>query len=81
MGRLGKSSVHVCVDCTRSPLGKRAMMGLMARWTLLTGALVVRKLLVAPEIKMVRLLMGSILMLTVKRRVAAVRAYGWVGFG
>jgi hypothetical protein len=46
VGRLGKSSVHVCVDCTRPPLGKCATMGLMARRTLLTGALVVRKLLV-----------------------------------
>jgi hypothetical protein len=41
--RLGKSSVHVCVDCTRAPLGKRATMGMMAHQTLLTGALVVGK--------------------------------------
>ncbi len=81
VGRLGKSSMHVCVNCTRSLLGKCAMMGLMARWTLLTGALVMRKLLVAPESKMAQLLMDSMSMLPVLRRVAAARAYGWVGFG
>jgi hypothetical protein len=81
VGRPGKSSMHVCVDCTRSLFGKRATMGLMVRWTLLTGALVMRKLLVAPESKMAQLLMESMTMLTVRRRVAAARAYGWVGFG
>jgi hypothetical protein len=80
VGRSGKSSVHVCVNCTRSPLGKRAMMGFMARWTLLMGALVVRKLLVAPESKIAQLLMESMSMLTVRKRVAGARAYGLVGF-
>jgi hypothetical protein len=81
VGRLGKSSVHVCVDCTHSPLRKRATMGLMERWMLLMGALVVRKLLIAPESKMAQLLMESMSMLTIRRRLAAARAYGWVGFG
>jgi hypothetical protein len=81
VGRSGKSSMHVCVDCTRAPLGKCATMGLMACRTLLMEALVVRKLLVAPESKMAQLLMDSMLMLTVWRRVAMARAYGWVGFG
>jgi hypothetical protein len=81
VGRLGKSSVHVCVDCTHAPLGKHVTMGMRAHWTLLMGALVVRKLFVAPESKMAQLLMESMSMLTVRRRVAAVRAYGWVGFG
>jgi hypothetical protein len=81
VGRLGESSVHVCVDCTCSLLGKRVAMGLMARWTLLMEALVMRKLLIAPESKMAQLLMESMLMLTVWRRVAAARAYSWVGFG
>jgi hypothetical protein len=81
VGRFGKSSVHVCVDCTHSPLGKRATMGLMVCWMLLTGVLVVRKLLIAPESKMAQFLMESMSMLTVWRRVAAARAYGWVGFG
>jgi hypothetical protein len=65
--RLGKSSMHVWVDCTRAPLGKCATMGLMAHQTLLMGALVVRKLLVAPESKMAQLLMESMSMLTVWR--------------
>jgi hypothetical protein len=81
VGRSGKSSVHVCVDCTHSLLGKRATMGLMAHWTLLMGALAVRKLLIAQESKMAQLLMEFMPMLTVRRRVAAARAYGWVGFG
>ncbi len=81
LGRSGKSSMHVCVDCTRAPLGKHATMGLVARRTLLTGALVMRKLLVALESKMAQLLMESMSMWTVQRRVAAARAYGWVGFG
>ncbi len=81
VGRSGKSSVHVCVDCTSAPLGKCATMGLMACQTLLTGVLVVRKLRVAPESKMAQLLMESMSMLTVRRRVAVARAYGWIGFG
>ncbi len=81
VGRLGKSSMHMCVSCTHSLLGKRATMGLMAHWTLMMRVLVVRKLLVAPESKMAQLLMESMSMLTVWRRVAAARAYGWVGFG
>jgi hypothetical protein len=81
VGRSGKSRMHVCVDCTCSPLGKRTTMGLMACWMLLTGALVVRKLLVALESKMAQLFMESMWMLTVRRRVAAARAYGWVGLG
>jgi hypothetical protein len=54
------------------------MMGLLASCTLVMGALVVRKLLVAPESKMAHLLMVSMLILTVQRSVAAARAY-WVG--
>ncbi len=46
----------------------------------MTGALVVRKLVIAPESKMAHLLMVSMLMLTVQRRVVAARAY-WVGVG
>ncbi len=81
VGRSGKSSLHVCVDCTCSPLGKHAMMSLMVCWTLLMELLAMRKLLIAPESKMAQLLMESMSMLTVRRRVSAARAYGWVGFG
>jgi hypothetical protein len=45
---LGKSNVHVCVDCTWSLLGMCAMMGLLASCTSVTGAPVVRKLHVFP---------------------------------
>jgi hypothetical protein len=52
------------------------MMGLLASCKLVTGAPVVSKLLVVPESKMAYLLMVSMLKLTVRRRVAATRAYG-----
>ena len=47
-GRLGRSRVQVCVDCTLSPLGSRAMRGTVAGIMLMAGTLVVRKWLVAP---------------------------------
>ncbi len=75
-----KSNLHVCVDHTWSPLGRRAMTGLLASCTLVTGAPVVRKLLVAPESKIAYLLMVSMSMLTVQRSAAAASAY-WVGIG
>jgi hypothetical protein len=77
-GSSGKSNVQVCVDCTWSLLGGRAMMGLLASCTLVTGAPVVRKLFVAPEPKIAHLLIVSMLMLTVRRSAAVARAY-WVG--
>jgi hypothetical protein len=49
-------------------------MGVMAGCTLVTGALVVRKLLVAPESKMALLLIESMSMLTMRRRAAAATA-------
>ncbi len=79
-GNLGKSNLHVYVDCTWSPLGRHATMGLLASCTLVMGAPVVRKLLVALESKIVHLLMVSMLMLTVQRSAAAASAY-WVGIG
>ncbi len=78
MGRSGKSSMQVCLDCTWSLLSRRATMGLLASCTVVMGALVVRKLLIAPESKMAHLFMVSMPMLTVQRRVGAARAY-WVG--
>ena len=56
-------------------------MGFWVGWMLVTCAPVVRKLLVAPESKMAHLLMVSMSMLTVRRSVAAARAYDWVGVG
>jgi hypothetical protein len=79
-GSLGKSNMQVCMDCTWSLLGRCATMCLLASCTLVMGALVVRKLLVAPESKMVHLLMVSMSMFTVQRSAAVARAY-WVGIG
>jgi len=45
------SNVHVCVDVTRSPLGSWATMGLVVVVMLATGAIDVRKWLVAPELR------------------------------
>ena len=73
-GRPGRSNVPVCVDCTLSPLGRRATIGFWVGWMLVTCAPVVRKLLVAPESKMAHLLMASMSMMTVRRSVAAARA-------
>ncbi len=80
-GRPGRSNIPVCVDRTCSPLGSRATIGFWVGWMLVTCAPVVRKLLVAPESKMAHLLMVSMSMLTVRRSLAAARAYGWVGVG
>ncbi len=76
-GRSGKSNLQVCLDCTWLLLSRRATMGLLANCTLVTGALVVRNLLIALESKMAHLLMVSMLMLTVQRSAAAAMAY-WV---
>jgi hypothetical protein len=72
-GSLGKSNVHVCMDCTWSMLGMRAAMSLLASCTPVMGAPVVMKLLIAPESKKAHLLMVSILTLTVQRSAAAAR--------
>ncbi len=42
-GSTGRLRVQVCVDCTLSPLGRRAMRGTVAGMMLVAGALVVRK--------------------------------------
>jgi hypothetical protein len=51
-GRSGKSRVQVCVDCTLSPFGRRAMRGIAARKMFVAGASVVKKWFVAPESRM-----------------------------
>jgi hypothetical protein len=79
VGRPGKSNMQVCMDCTWLPLGRHVTMGLLASCMLVTGAPVLRKLLVVPESKMALLVMVSMSISTVQRGVAAARAYGWVG--
>ena len=80
-GRVGMSNVHVCVDVTRSPLGNRAVMGLVVGVMLVAGAVDVRKWLVAPESRIAQFLIASTSRWTVRRRAAAARAYLWVGVG
>jgi hypothetical protein len=43
VGRAGMLSMHVCMECTRSPFGRRVMMGLSVGRMLVMGAAVVRK--------------------------------------
>ncbi len=80
-GRPGRSNVPVCMERTLSPLGRGATIGVWVGWMLVTCALVVRKLLVAPESKMAHLLMVAMSILTVRRSVVAARAYVQVGVG
>ncbi len=75
------SNVHVCVDVTCSPLGSRAMMGLVVEVMLVVGAIDVRKWLVAPESRMAQFLRASMSTFTVQSRAAAARAYLGEGVG
>ncbi len=72
--RSGGSRVQVCVDCTFSPLGRRAMRGTAARTMLVAGASVVRKWFVAPESRMAHHLLVAASTLIVLRRMEAARA-------
>jgi hypothetical protein len=73
-GRSGKSRVQVCVDCTLSPFGRRAMRGTAARTMFVAGVLVVKKWLIAPESRMAYCFMMAALTLIVLRRMEAARA-------
>ena len=73
-GRSGRSRVQVCVDCTLSPLGRRAMMGTSAGTMLVAGASVVRKWLVAPESRIAHFLMVVASVVIVRRRTEAASA-------
>ncbi len=73
-GRSGRSRVQVCVDCTLSPFGRRAMRGTVAGTMLVAGALVVRKWLVAPESRIAHRLMVVASVAIVWRRTEAASA-------
>jgi hypothetical protein len=73
-GSAGRLRVQVCVDCTLSPLGRRAMRGTVAGMMLAVGALVVRKLLIAPELRMAHCLMVVASVIIILRRTEAARA-------
>ncbi len=66
--------VHMCVECTRSQLGRRAMMGLVVGKMLVAGALVIRKWLVVPDSRMAHRLMVLALVLIVFNRTEAAKA-------
>ncbi len=72
-GRSGKLRVQVCVNCTLSPFGRRAMRGTAAGTIFVAGALVVMKWLVAPESRMAHCFMVEALTLIVLRRMEAAR--------
>jgi hypothetical protein len=50
--RSGKSRLQVCVCCSLSPFGRRAMRGTAARTIFVAGASVIKKWLIAPESRM-----------------------------
>ena len=66
--------MQVWIDCTLSPLGRRAMRGTVAGMMLVAGASVVRKWLVAPESRMAQFLMVAASVEIVLRRMAAASA-------
>ncbi len=71
--------MKVWVDCTLSPLESRAMRGTVAG--MVASALVVRKWLVAPESRMVQLLMVAASVEIFLRGMEAASAKFWVGIG
>jgi hypothetical protein len=68
-------SLHMCVECTRSPFGSQAMIGLLVGRMLVMGPAVVRKLLVAPESRMAHARMAAMSILAVLRSAAEASAY------
>jgi hypothetical protein len=72
-GKEGMLMVHVCVECTRLQLGRRAMMGLVVGTMLVAGALFIRKWRVAPELRTANCLMVLALVLIVFNRTEAAK--------
>ncbi len=68
------SRVNVCVECTRAPFGRRVTMGVVVGRISVAGASVVKKWLVAPELKMAHLFMVLASVLIVFNRTEAARA-------
>ena len=72
-GRSGKLRVQVCVHCTLSLFGRRAIRGTAARTMFVAGALVVKKWLNALESRMAHCFMVAASTLIVLRRIKAAR--------
>jgi hypothetical protein len=51
------SRVHLCIECTCSPFRRQGTMGKAVGNMFVAGALVMRKWLVAPELRMAHRLM------------------------
>jgi hypothetical protein len=70
-GSSGRSRAQVCIDCTLSPFGRQVTRGTLAAQMLVASAFVVRKWLVAPELRIAHRLMISVLVEMVFRRTTA----------
>ncbi len=73
-GSSGRLRVQVCIDCTLSPFGRRATRGTVALQMFVAGTSVVRKWLVAPELRIAHLLMVLASVEIVLRSTAAAKA-------
>jgi hypothetical protein len=73
-GNDGMLSMHVCVERTRSPFWRWATMGTVVGSMFVAGVLVIRKWLVALELRMAPRLMVLVLVLIVLRRIEAGRS-------
>ncbi len=71
--RSGKSGVQVCVDCTLSSFGRRAMRGTAARTMFVAGSSVVKKWLDVPDSRMANCFMVAASTVIVLRRMEAAR--------
>ena len=83
-GSLGSASMHVTVDLTCDPSGNLTMRGLITGCTLVIGASVTKKWLVAPKSNIAHSLMFVMLISTVASRAFAAYLYWlvvlWVFF-
>jgi hypothetical protein len=68
------SSMHMCIERTRSLFGRHATMGMVVGSMFVAGTSVFWKWLVAPELRMAHRLMVAALVLVVLRRIEAARA-------
>jgi hypothetical protein len=68
------SRMHVRIERTRSPFGRRATMSTAVGNMFVAGGLVMRKWLVAPESRMAHRLMVLVSISIILRRIEAARA-------
>ncbi len=73
-GSSGRSRVQVCVDCTLSPFGRQATRVTVAAQMFVAGALVRRKWLVVPKLRIAHCLRVSASVEIVYRSTATAKA-------